>query len=134
MAAERAAEARKQADTLACDAWTKRMLAFNGPAQPSATLGDALNAGFLYLEVRCLGCDTHQTVALECASTEVDPDPRAGALLPVQGLLGSTRLSVQAQLSGRASAHEDFSERSAVVLVTGGKIGASERGGGSCVN
>jgi hypothetical protein len=33
-----------------------------GSASPS--LGDALNAGFLYLEVRCLGCDTHQTVAL----------------------------------------------------------------------
>jgi hypothetical protein len=25
---------------------------------------DALNAGYLYLEVRCLGCDMHQTVAL----------------------------------------------------------------------
>jgi len=31
----------------------------------SPTLGDALNAGYLYLEVRCLGCDTHQTVALD---------------------------------------------------------------------
>jgi len=61
MAAERAAEARK----LACDAWTKRMLAFKGSAQPSPTLGDALNAGYTYLEVRCLGCDTHQTVALD---------------------------------------------------------------------
>ena len=28
-------------------------------------LGDALNAGYPYLEVRCLGCDTHQTVALD---------------------------------------------------------------------
>jgi ribosomal protein S27E len=28
------------------------------------SLGDALNARYLYLEVRCLGCDTHQTVAL----------------------------------------------------------------------
>jgi hypothetical protein len=65
MAAERAAEARRDADKLACDAWTKRMLAFKGPAQPSPTLGDALNAGCLYLEVRCLGCDTHQTVALD---------------------------------------------------------------------
>jgi hypothetical protein len=36
-----------------------------GPAQPSPTLGDALNAGYRYLEVRCLGCDTHQTVALD---------------------------------------------------------------------
>ena len=65
IAAERATEARKQADKLACEAWTKRMLAFKGPAQPSPTFGDALNAGYLYLEVRCLGCDTHQTVALD---------------------------------------------------------------------
>ena len=65
IAAERAAEARREADKLACDAWTKRMLAFKGPAQPSPTLGDALNAGYTYLEVRCLGCDTHQSAALD---------------------------------------------------------------------
>jgi hypothetical protein len=41
------------------------MLGFRGPAQQSPTLGDALNAGYLYLEVRWLGCDTHQTVALD---------------------------------------------------------------------
>ena len=63
--AERAKEARKQADRLGVDAWNKRMLGFKGPAQPSPTLGDALNAGYRYLEVRCLGCDTHQTVALD---------------------------------------------------------------------
>jgi hypothetical protein len=38
--------------------------ATGAPAQPSPALGDALNAGYCYLEVRCLGCDTHQTVAL----------------------------------------------------------------------
>jgi ribosomal protein S27E len=65
IAADRAAEARQEADKLAWEAWTKRMLAFKGPAQPSPTLGDALNAGYLHLEVRCLGCDTHQTVALD---------------------------------------------------------------------
>src|SRR5690349_12957379 len=64
-AAERAAEARKVADRLACEAWNKRMLAFRGPAQPSPTLGDALNAGYGYLEVRCLGCDTNQTIPLD---------------------------------------------------------------------
>jgi hypothetical protein len=63
--AERAAAARKEADQLACEAWNLRMLGYKGPAQPSPTLGDALNAGYLYLEVRCLGCDTHQTVALD---------------------------------------------------------------------
>jgi hypothetical protein len=62
--AERAQEARKIAGRPACEAWNKRMLGYRGPAQPSPTLGDALNAGQLYLEVRCLGCDTHQTVAL----------------------------------------------------------------------
>jgi hypothetical protein len=41
------------------------MLGFRGPAQPSPTLGDALNAGYGFLEVRCLGCETHQTVALD---------------------------------------------------------------------
>jgi hypothetical protein len=50
--AERAAEARKQADRLACEAWNQRMLGFQGPAQPSPALGDALNAGYRYLEVR----------------------------------------------------------------------------------
>ena len=64
-AAERATEARKEADRLAVEAWNKRMLGFQGPAQPSPALGDALNAGYRYLEVKCLGCDTHQTVALD---------------------------------------------------------------------
>jgi len=60
-AAERAAEARKQADRLTCEAWNKRMLAFKGPAQPSPTHSTPV----LYLEVKCLGCDTHQIVALD---------------------------------------------------------------------
>ncbi|MGK7057970.1 hypothetical protein BjapCC829_28190 [Bradyrhizobium barranii] len=65
-AAEQAAEARKAADRLACQAWNARMLGFKGPAQPSPTLGDALNAGYRYLvEVRCLGCETNETVALD---------------------------------------------------------------------
>src|ERR1700748_451941 len=64
-AAERAAEARKEADRIAVEAWNKRMLGFQGPAQPSPALGDAINAGYRYLEVKCLGCNTHQTVALD---------------------------------------------------------------------
>lgn len=65
ISAERAKDARKEADRLACDAWSKRMLGYKGPAQPSPTIGDALNAGFGYLEVHCLGCETNQTVALD---------------------------------------------------------------------
>jgi hypothetical protein len=65
IAAQRAADARREAGKLACDARNKRMLAFMGLAQPSPTLGDALNGGYTYLEARCLGCDAHQTVALD---------------------------------------------------------------------
>jgi hypothetical protein len=45
--AERAAEARKEADRLACVAWNQRMLGYKEPAQPSPALGDALNAGII---------------------------------------------------------------------------------------
>ena len=37
----------------------------SGPGAAIADAGDALNAGFGYLEVKCLGCNTHQTVALD---------------------------------------------------------------------
>ena len=63
-AAEQAARARRDADSLACIAWTKRMLGFQGPAQPSPMMGDALNAGFRYLEVRCTACGLHSTLDL----------------------------------------------------------------------
>lgn len=65
MSAERARDARKEADKLACEAWNYRMLGYKGPAQPSPTISDAINGGYPYLEVRCLGCDTNQTVALD---------------------------------------------------------------------
>jgi hypothetical protein len=64
MSAQWARDARREADELACIAWSQRMLGFRGPAQPSPMLGDALNAGFRYLEVRCAGCDLHSAVDL----------------------------------------------------------------------
>jgi hypothetical protein len=64
-AAAKWAKEAKEADGLAVEAWNKRMLGFQGPAQPSPARGNAINAGFGYLEVRCLGCNTHQTVALD---------------------------------------------------------------------
>jgi hypothetical protein len=79
---------------------------------------------YLYLEVRCLGCDTHQTVALDIVqrpkTTPIHELERYNAM---PGLLAGSRLSLQAQLSGRAANDEDFSERSAinVVVDVGGK-------------
>ena len=108
-AAERATEARKDADRLAVEAWNKRMLDFQGPAQPSPALGDDLNAGYRYLEVKCLGCDTHQTIALDnVRRPKTTPVHELERLYAVQGLLGGAWLSVQAQPSGSAAAEQDF--------------------------
>jgi hypothetical protein len=118
--AERAAEARRQADRLACVAWNQRMLGFKGPAQPSPSLGDALNAGYLYLEVRCLGCDTHQTVALNVVRR-----PKATPIHELERYMRCKDCSqvrgypLQTQPPGGASADQDFSPRSAIDLVAG---------------
>ena len=44
---------------------TNACLASRNRRSHRPTLGDALNAGYGYLEVRCLGCDTHQTRTLD---------------------------------------------------------------------
>ena len=46
-----------------------RMKGYGGPAQPSPLLGDALNAGYRYLEVKCDGCSTHSAVDLTIISS-----------------------------------------------------------------
>ena len=84
------------------------MLGFQGPAQPSPALGDALNAGYRYLEVRCLGCDTHQTVALDIVRRLSWSDTCAARI--------AQRC---AQPSGRAATYEDFCERPALDMVAG---------------
>jgi hypothetical protein len=113
-------EARQAADRFACEAWNKRMLGFQDPAQPSPTLGDAINAGFGYLEVKCLGCNTHQTVALDIVRRpKATPIHELERYMRVQGLLTGSRLSVQAEPSGRAAHRQDHGERSAVALVAG---------------
>ena len=59
---QRASETRRIADQAACQAWNIRMKGYGGRAQPSPLLGDALNAGYGYLEVKCDGCGMHNTV------------------------------------------------------------------------
>jgi hypothetical protein len=105
---------------VACEAWNKRMLAFKGPAQPSPTLGEALNAGYAYLEVRCLGCDTHQTVALDIVRRpKTTPIHELERYMRCKHCSGSSRLSLQAEPSGGAARDQDFSQRSAFSVVAG---------------
>ena len=82
-----------------------------GPAQPSQTIGDLLNAGYGYLEVRCLGCDTHQTVALDIIRRpkttpvhELERYMRCKDCSQVRGY------PYKADSSGGAEGDEDFSE------------------------
>lgn len=121
-AAERAAKARKDADRLGVEAWNARMLGFQGPAQPSPTLGDAFNAGYGYLEVKCLGCDTHQTVDLTIVRR---PKPA-----PIHELERYMRCKDCSQVRGypykrshlvalRTAHCEDQRERSAIDMVAG---------------
>jgi hypothetical protein len=108
--AERAAEARKTADRPACEAWNKRMLGFQGPAQPPPALGDALNAGHLYLEVKCLGCNTHQTVPLNMVRR-----PKATAINELERYMrckdcsAVRRYAFKAQSADCTSAEQDHS-------------------------
>jgi hypothetical protein len=39
-----------------------RLKGYGGPAQPSPLRGGALNAVYRNLEVKCVGCGTHNTV------------------------------------------------------------------------
>ena len=110
-AAERATEARKEADRLAFEAWNKRMLGFQGPAQPSPALGDALNAGYRYLEVKCLGCNTHQTVALDIVRRpKTTPVHELERYMRCRQCSEVRRYRLQAQPSGRAASDQDFSQ------------------------
>ena len=114
--AERAAAARKEADRLACEAWNKRMLGCGGPAQPSPMLGDALSSGYGYLEVCCLGCDTHQTIALD-----IVPRPKA---TPIHELERYMRCKDCSRLQGYPF------KRSHLVALRTTKISAIGRGSG----
>ena len=127
-AADRAAEARKEADRLAAEAWNARMLGFQGPAQTSPTLGDAINAGFGYLEVKCLGCNTHQTIALDIVRR-----PKA---MPIHELERYMRCKNCSEVRGYAYKRShlvalrlDQDQRQhALDVVAGREVGADERG------
>lgn len=112
-AAEKARETRLAADRAACVAWNYRMLGYKGPAQPSPMLGDALNAGYRFLEVRCLGCDTNQTVDLTIIRRPKDRTP-------IHELERAMRCKQCSQLRGYPY------KRSCLVALRRNKISASD--------
>lgn len=52
-----------KAKSYECESWSARMWS-GGPAQPSPTLGDALDCGFVILNVQCGSCHRLDTLDL----------------------------------------------------------------------
>jgi hypothetical protein len=63
-ARKRAVEAARDADRAEAYAWSLRMEGF-GPAQPSPTIGQCLNGGYGWLEVKCHRCETKASLPLD---------------------------------------------------------------------
>jgi hypothetical protein len=77
--AERSEEKRRvgealirEADNLACQRWNEKMWSDGGPAQPSPTIGQAINGGFPWLEVKCSRCRTPSSVDLAAINRPAD--------------------------------------------------------------
>jgi hypothetical protein len=77
--AERAEEKRRagealiqEADILACQSWNEKMWSDGGPAQPSPNIGQAINGGFRWLEVKCSRCRTTSSIDLTAVNRPRD--------------------------------------------------------------
>jgi hypothetical protein len=64
-AREAAKKAAREADRAEAEAWSLQMEGYGGPAQPSPTIGQCLNGGYGYLEVKCHRCETRASLPLD---------------------------------------------------------------------
>jgi len=64
-ARQRAKEAVRAADRAEAEAWSIRMEAYGGPAQPSRTIAQCLNGGYGWLEVECRRCKTRASLPFD---------------------------------------------------------------------
>src|ERR1700692_4034502 len=54
----------QQAEKLLCESWNERMWSDGEPINPSATIDQAVNGGFPWLEIQCARCKTPSDVDL----------------------------------------------------------------------
>src|SRR5213079_375593 len=64
-ARKRATEAAREADRAEAEAWSIRMQAFGGSAQPSPTIAQCLNGGYGWMEIECRRCKTRASIPLD---------------------------------------------------------------------
>jgi hypothetical protein len=82
-ARQEAVKAIKAADRADAEAWSVRMEGYGGPAQPSPTIGQCLNGGLGWLEVKCHRCDTNASIPLEHVRRPRDTPLETGGLVSV---------------------------------------------------
>jgi hypothetical protein len=64
-ARDAAQKAVREADRAAAELWSIQMEAYGGPAQPSPTIGQCINGGYGWLQVKCHGCETEASIPLD---------------------------------------------------------------------
>jgi hypothetical protein len=64
-ARQAARKAVREADRAAAELWSIQMEAYGGPAQPSPTIGQCLNGGYGWLQVKCHRCETEASIPLD---------------------------------------------------------------------
>jgi hypothetical protein len=64
-ARQAAQKAVREADRAAAELMSIQMEAHGGPAQPSPTIGQCLNGGYGWLQVKCHRCDTGASIPLD---------------------------------------------------------------------
>jgi hypothetical protein len=65
-AREAAKKVAREADRAEAHAWSLRMEGYGGPAQPSPTIGQCLNGGLGWPQVKCHRCETEASIPLDC--------------------------------------------------------------------
>jgi hypothetical protein len=64
-AREAAQKAIREADRAEAEAWSVRMEGYGGPAHPSPTIGQCINGGLDWIEVKCHRCETRASLPLD---------------------------------------------------------------------
>jgi hypothetical protein len=63
-AREQLIKAIRDRDEAVCRLWSHQMEGFGGPAQPSPTIGQAINGGYFFIDVQCKRCKTQSGIEL----------------------------------------------------------------------
>src|SRR5213079_3689330 len=97
-ARKRATEAAREADRAEAEAWSIRMQAFGGAAQPSPTIAQCLNGGYGWMEIECNRCKTRASIPLDAIRRPGDT--------PIWKLEGSLKCRHAGRAATRPRSHD----------------------------